>query len=202
MHIIKLSILLALWMLASACTGNKFEEAIHENSLDITFDSFFNLKSVSRDPLIIIGENAEKKLIIKFNIKSLKNKKPEEEIKRTLIRLLSQYQFSMAPYPGQLTTAIKCGSKYHPQIRELSKISSIVSFTNERLAVSVCDEEVHSYQQTTVFLIDALKKRLIIVDIYQHKELEEFTSQKLLSKYFINSDIVDLSEFNQLFKKI
>lgn len=192
-------VLICFILLTSGCSRNKFETELKKRSIPVTFDNFFELKSLSEDPFIIIGENSEKGIVIKINVREIKND-VDSAVKKNLQQILSQYQFSMAPYPGQLTTALTCGSAKHPQLTEEHGLSILNTFANERLALSICDEDDFVFKVKTAYF-QTSDNKLLIVDLYQKKDDQSKISQQVLGVNFKELKFVSLKPFSPILKK-
>ncbi len=190
-----------LFLVFFSCARNDFDQALKQQSLPIDFEGLFTLKSFSPGPFILIGESIENKGLIKINVRPIPNDSTlDKELKKQIVRIASQFQFSMAPYPGQLTQAINCGKRFQPRIIKENKISIIKAFANKRLALSICQSDEFSYDLITAYFLDAKSNQLISVEIYQSNLNSSKWSYGILSKYFNEYQSVSLDQYESLFK--
>jgi hypothetical protein len=186
---------LILILILSSCSKSEFDNLLDKNNIPLNFDGDFSLKSISTDPFILIGENLKNKDIIKIHTKDINSLEiAKQEIKKNILLIQSQFEFTLAPYPGQITAASNCGEKFKPQISTFQNLNFLNVFANERLALSICDSDIFYYHVLTSFYLDSSKKKLIIVDYYYRENkdrvLKLFHSKfnKLLNINFAEID--------------
>lgn len=121
-----------------------------------------------------------------------------EEIKKSLVLILSQYEFSMAPYPGQITAATNCGSSFRPKLVREGALTYLKAFANARLALSICASDGYKYNLSTAYFVNKENSILIIADYYQQSPASSGRERKLFNENFKNFKNVDLSPFSTL----
>jgi hypothetical protein len=185
-----LKIFLCFFLLA--CARNDFDTFLNNN---------FTIKTKSTIPLILLGKNSTGNQLLKINIKHVQNYNDAlAEIKKSLFLILSQYEFTMAPYPGQITTAINCGSTFHPKLNYKDNVYYISAYANERLALSICQGDMYSFYVSTTYFFDSSSNQLLTIDYYQNKNGKQEDPIKFFNKYFTNLTNINLSEFKDLLK--
>lgn len=124
----------------------------------------------------------------------------EEEIKKSLMLILSQYEFTMAPYPGQITAATNCGTTYRPKMFQKDGLSYLRTYANDRMALSICNSDEYKYVLTTSYFLNKENKSLLIVDFYQGHHKDDEKEIRLLRENFNNFRNVDLQTFKNILK--
>jgi hypothetical protein len=174
------------------------EKFFQENQVKVSLDDSFALKSKSDQLHLILAENKARGELVKVHIKNVKNHNEViEEIKKTIVLLLSQFEFTIAPYPGQITDAANCGTKYHPRSSQKDGLDFLTMYSNERLALSICDSDDVNYKIETYFYTNLSENQLLIVDYYQNKNGANNSSMSM-KDVFKNYQNVHLDIFKNI----
>lgn len=165
---------LILFVLFVSCSKSEFDTKLSETGINLKFEKEFQLKSYNQFPFILIGENTKNSSQLKIQIKKVKSlDEANDEVKKAIFLTNSQYEFSLAPYPGQITDAASCGKSKKPSANKFSNINIIKKYTNSRLALSICDTDPSNFIMYTSFFYDKNSSNLIIVDYYVSNELSQ-----------------------------
>ncbi|MFA6238499.1 MAG: hypothetical protein WC635_14290 [Bacteriovorax sp.] len=184
-----------------ACSINDFDAFLKSNNVNLNFNGSFTVKSKSSTPLILLGENQSSKQLLKINVRQVKNyAEALAEVKKSIFLIVSQYEFTMAPYPGQITIASNCGLEFHPKLNIINEVYYITAYVNERLALSLCKSDGYSYSVSTAYFHDADKSQLLTVDFYQSKDVPQIASDNFFRINIKNVKNINLAEFSNLIK--
>ncbi|MBC7538054.1 MAG: hypothetical protein H7281_04490 [Bacteriovorax sp.] len=190
----------SLFFLLLSCSRNNFDSFLKENKTKLDFNSTFQVKTKSSVPLFVLGENISKEQLLKINIKHVKdNNKALDEIKKSIFLIVSQYEFTMAPYPGQITVATNCGTALHPKLNYKNNVYYISSFANERLALSICQGDEYSLIVSTAYFYEPSTNLLLSVDFYQKKNIFNTDPSIFFKDHFKEINNINLSRFKNLF---
>lgn len=193
-------ILLCL-LIISCAAKNEYDDFFSTQNIPLNFNSEFQVRSKSLTPLLILGENSTKTELLKVHIKPIKDSQNAmEEIKKSLVLILSQYEFSMAPYPGQITAATNCGTTFRPKLVREGRLTYLKAFANARLALSICAADGFNYNLSTAYFVNKENSILIIADFYQQPPASPGKEIKLYNENFKNFKNVDLSPFSPLMR--
>lgn len=186
----------------AACSRNEFDNLLRDHKTSLNFDGQFSVKSLTDKPLIILGENQQNKQLLKIHIKPAADlNSARDEVKKSLFLMMGQYEFSLAPYPGQITTAVNCGTDFKPVLIENGPASLIKAYANERLALSICKEDDYFYQIYTSYFFNEDEKQLLTVDYYQPKETaKDALAVNFFSENFKELKTINLKEFSNLLR--
>lgn len=189
-------------MLLISCSRNEFDNVLRDHKTTLDFDGRFSVKSVSDKPLIVLGENLQQKELIKIHIKTVSDlAAAKEEVKKSLFLMMGQYEFSLAPYPGQITTAVNCGTDFKPARIEKENVMFIKAYANERLALSICKEDDYFYQIYTSYFLNEDHKQLLLVDYYMEKSAaNDDKAAAFFAENFKSLKSIDLKEFASLIR--
>ncbi len=165
-------------LIVTSCQKNIFEQNLKTIFQEADFNGEFNQTSFSSTPFILIGEskNGEKIKIRNFIFKN--DNELMNSIKRVITLYDSQFVFSVAPYPGQITTEIECGSNYKPKKLILKSFTAIRYFSNSRLGLAICNNDKKNYAQY-LFFIKASENNVLAIDLYLEKEV---STEELLER--------------------
>lgn len=195
---------LLIWasFLLISCSRNDFDNFLNERKVELSFNGKFNIKSKNENPLILLGESADHQQLIKISAKDVSDKQTAlKEVKKTLLLVLGQYEFTLAPYPGQITIAADCGTDRRPSLEKFSDTSFLRAYSNERLALSICKADDYTYVLGTAFFYNSKTHKLISVDFYQQKDHASLAlASDFFSTHFRGWEILDLSGFSLLIK--
>lgn len=184
----KLILFLSMIFLIS-CSQSEFDTKLSETGIKSNFNNEFQLKSYNQFPFILIGKDKDDKVQLKIQVKKVKSvEEANAEVNKAVFLTNSQYEFTLAPYPGQITDAANCGVTKKPQKIKVEKFNFIKKYTNERLALSICDTDPSSYTLFTSYFYDKSSSNVIIVDYYVSGETGDPLA--FFSKHF--SDLTNL----------
>lgn len=188
-------------LILAGCSKNSFDSFLEQHGLPLNFEGRFDLVSFNESPAIVVGEERSKKGFIKVKYwKKASLEEAHNEIKNNLVRLASQYQFSMAPYPGQLSTIANCGKEFLPKIVKYEWGAAIYAHANERMALTICQGDIAFYEYSQSFFWDKKGMRLLNIELYQKKG--EVIDLNLLfsNKHMVRLTRIDLEKYSPLFK--
>jgi len=169
---------------------NKYFEA---NNIQLKLSDSFELKNISSLQPVIRAEDSSNHRIIKISVKSLADKNSiEEEVKKAILLVATQYEFTMAPYPGQITEATNCGHQFRPVIVKNNNLSFLKLFSNSRLALSICDSDGYTYKTAMAFYKNPSASQLLIVEYFYQADKPE-TPEDFLKQNFKNYQNIDIS---------
>ena len=184
-----------------SCVKNNFDLKLKEYKLPLNFDSYYELAQLSEEPIIILGENAENGSVIKIKVIPLDaGKEINEVIRNHLARTISNYKFSSAPYPGQLTQIVNCGVTKRPFLNLASQINYMTLYGRDRLGLAICDSDHYTHMSYTSFFLEEKSNRLIEVEFREVKRNKDNQFQVLLREKFINLKAIPLKPFENLFQ--
>lgn len=173
-----------------SCTRNEFISKFNQYSTETKLKREFEITSSNDLPIILIGKDKDNNQI-KFRF--FENILPEQlnaKIKQVIYLYNAQFEFTTAPYPGQITTATNCGTLYRPEFKNLKGLKYIKYFSNARLGLSICDSDEYKYYQYLFFLKNG-KNRFIAVDYYSNKLIKDDQFQKLLNEIFEKPNLIN-----------
>jgi hypothetical protein len=184
-----------------SCSNSELDNFFKENNVHLSLGDSFLVKTKSLRPLIVLTENSKQNELLKINIKAVKNyEQAFLEAKKTIILIVSQYEFTMAPYPGQITVATNCGTALHPRLIDRGNLNVITAFANVRLALSICEGDDYQYKVATSFFVNSENNQLLIVDYYYNKLSNEAVSLKFFKDNFKNYKNINLADFKDLIR--
>lgn len=161
----------------------------------------FVIKTKNQQPLLVLAENKSSEEMIKIQIKAVKDYPDAfKEVKKSIILIASQFEFTMAPYPGQITEATNCGNKFKPKLINSNSLSYVAAFSNERLALSICEGDFYKYKTITSFFINESNTQLLVVDYYSKGEVRDNDGARFLSLKFKNYKNINLDNLDILIR--
>ena len=173
-----------------SCTRNEFVSKFNQLSSENKLKHEFEIINFNDSPIIFVGKDKENNHI---KIRIFENIHPNEfttKIRQIINLYNSQFEFTTAPYPGQITTATNCGTKFRPIFSKNSGTNYIKYFANIRLGLSICDSDDYRYHQYLFFLKNG-PNSIIAIDYYSNKSLDENDFYKTTHKLFDNPKLIN-----------
>ena len=193
-------VLILIFFLVS-CVKNNFDLKLRDYKLPINFEGYYELVQLSEEPIIILGENAENGNIIKIKIIPLELEKTAEFLIRNhLARTISNYKFSTAPYPGQLTQIVNCGTKMRPILNLTGQFNYMSLYGRDRLGLAICDTDQFTHMSYTSFFLDEKSKRIIEVEFREIKRDKSEQFLVFLKTKFTDLKPISLKPFEGMFQ--
>lgn len=192
---------LVIIFLLNSCVKNNFDMKLKEYNLPLQFDGNFELVQFSEEPIILLGENSENGNVIKVRIIPINaNMDLPNIIKNQLAKTISNYQYSSAPYPGQLSQIVNCGTKKRPILKYFGNFSYMQLYGRDRLGLSICDSDHFTHMSYTSYFLDEKSNRVIVVDLRETIREKNGQLLNLLSHKFSVFKPISLKPYENLFQ--
>ena len=193
--------ILSILIFATSCSKNNFDLKLKEYKLPATFEGYFELAQFSDEPVIMIGENAENGNILKLKILPLTTSMGIHDlVKNQLARTISNYQYSSAPYPGQMTQIIGCGTKRRPTLNYSGDFSYMSLYGRDRLGLVICDSDQYTHMSYTSFYLDEKSNRIVEVEFRQVKRDQSDQYLDFLKNKLSRLKPISLKPYEEMFK--
>jgi hypothetical protein len=196
-HLIWIIILLVYIV---SCAKDDPQSKLKEHDLNLPISSSFKIVQISKSPIIFSAEDSIENNFIKIKITPLsKSQRAMDEVKNQVLRTISNYSFSSAPYPGQLTQIINCGKRKKPKLQHFGNFSLMVLYARDRFGLSICDSDSFSHMSYTSFYLDEKLNRMIEIEYRQNFRNRSDQYFKFFNRNFLNLKPISLRSIDALF---
>ncbi len=186
----KMKKIILIMFILLGCSRNEFVSKFNNISSETKLLTEFEISNYNESPFILIGKDKDNnQLKIRF-FENVSKDAVNSKIKQLIYLYNTQFEFTTAPYPGQITTATNCGQLYRPTVKSTKSIKYVAYFANSRLGLTICDSDEYNYYQYLFFLQNG-QNGLIAVDYYSTKSLNEDELTNLIFRTFEKPTIIN-----------
>lgn len=180
-----------LLLITTSCLKNDFNSKLSTVST-ISIKKDFEVISFNDDPFILIGKDQFNNHLKLRLFPNLTNNELEKKINQIILLYNSQFEFTTAPYPGQITTATSCGKQYKPKFIKIKNIEIMRYYATKRFGLAICDTDSFKYFQYLFFIRNS-EKSIFAGDFYSLKDLSENDLSNALTNLFSEANFIKIS---------